>query len=388
MCGITGFTFKDQKKLELMNNALTHRGPDYAGMYVSEDISLGHLLLSIRADNTISRQPYKDNPEWVLLFNGQIYNTDKLKSTHLQDIEIDPARKDLDTYIIYKLIEKYGWNFIDKIHGMFAIALYNTQEKKLKLYRDPSGQKGLYYYHKDDIVIFSSEIKALFTHPITREADYEAIEISATIGYTPGDKTIFKNIYKLQPSEVLTYHITEKKLEKTFFKSSTDNYYPENLDDAFKDLIAEHLQSKQKIAINLSGGLDSSLLLHEMSQVGHTIHSYTNRFIVEGDPELSKKYNADAELAAQLAQDYNAIHTEILVTKQDYFNNFIEAYKAIEEPNYNISLPTYLFTAKKEGIYKDGNRVVLSGDGGDELFGGYPHYIESAKIQKKMHMRA
>jgi asparagine synthase (glutamine-hydrolysing) len=384
MCGINGFTANDKIKIEKMNKALEHRGPDYAGIYLDQDVSFGHLLLSIRADNTVSKQPYKDNPDWVLLFNGQIYNTEFIKKTYLQDIHIDPEHKELDTYILYKLIEKYGWDFISKIHGMFAIALYHVPEKKLRLYRDPSGQKLLYYALDKKTFVFSSEIKGLIDYGIIPEADAEAISFAATVGYMLGEKTILKGVSKLEPSQCVTYDVKAGTVEKTWFKSESDNYYPDNVDDAFQQLIVEHLQSKQKIALNLSGGLDSSALLYEMSRAGHSIHSYTTFFNIDGSAEQSKKYNTDAVLAKRLAEDFKAIHTEITVSKKEYIENFIESYACIEEPNYNISLPVYLLTAKTEGIHGAGNRVVLSGDGGDELFGGYPSYLESQKIQSKI----
>jgi asparagine synthase (glutamine-hydrolysing) len=136
-------------------------------------------------------------------------------------------------------------------------------------------------------------------------------------------------------------------------------------------LIAEHLQSKQKVAINLSGGLDSSLLAHEMRRVGHEINSYTTIFANSPD-----QYNIDAMIARRFSKDYGTNHHEIHVTKNSYFENLIDSYEYIEEPNYNISLPIYLQTAKAEGIRGDNNRVVLSGDGGDEVFGGYSYYFK------------
>jgi asparagine synthase (glutamine-hydrolysing) len=134
-------------------------------------------------------------------------------------------------------------------------------------------------------------------------------------------------------------------------------------------VVADHLQSKRDISINLSGGLDSSLIFHEAVQAGHSVHAFSTRF--EGADERS---NRDADLAERLAHEYGQKFTPIHITKDSYLNYLIQSYTTIEEPNYNISVPIYAQTAHTEGIHGHGLRVVLSGDGGDELFGGYPHY--------------
>ena len=377
MCGINGFIGKNEAELQSMNAALFHRGPDFEGSFFDEHISLGHTLLSIRDVTEASKQPYcKDTSPWVLLFNGQIYNTKDLKK------KLDPsyAAVELDTAILFGIIEKYGWNFIDHIHGMYAITLYNKEEGLLKLYRDPTGQKGLYYYHKNNELIFSSEIKGILAHSnVNKMVDEEAVSLSLNFGYLFGNKTLFSYIRKLEPSSCFSYSLKTKQSSYSFFESTAPSYYDNDPEKAFQKLIDEHLLSKQDVAINLSGGLDSSLLFFLMQKNGHQTTSYTTRFdIQEGN------FNHDADLAKQLAKEYGANHREILVTKDSYFDNFIESYRTIEEPNYNVSLPTYLITAKTEGRNGDHKRVILSGDGGDELFCGYSYYKTANTMQNQM----
>lgn len=376
MCGINGFNFKDQEKLEKMNSRLAHRGPDFAGTFFDENISLGHLLLSIRETKAVSKQPFRgeESPEWILLFNGQIYNTDQLKK---ELNGLDSQKSDLDTYILYKIIEKYGWKFIERIQGMFAICLYNTKEKVVRLYRDPSGQKIIYYYFKDGRFIFSSEIKSIFLHSVDKAIDPLAIEIAKSLGYIPGEKTLFSNIHKIAPSQCISFELNDKKLTKSFYNSTAPNYFQDDFKSAFQQLVKEHMQSKQKVALNLSGGLDSSILLHEMSELGYDMHTYTTVF-----RDSHEKFNTDAILAKKLAYDYGSTHKEIIVTKETYRDLFVEAYKIPEEPDFNVSLPIYLQTAIQEGVKNDRNRVIISGNGGDEIFGGYPHYYQSAQIKK------
>ncbi|MDO8565346.1 MAG: asparagine synthase (glutamine-hydrolyzing) [bacterium] len=376
MCGINGFAGKDESLIAEMNRRTAHRGPDFAGVFTDKYVSLGHNLLSIRDASDISHQPYrKDASPWILLFNGQIYNTSALRS------ELGEGTKgvELDTELLYQAIEKYGWDFINHIHGMYAIALYNQAERIIRLYRDPSGQKLLYYYFKDGTFIWSSEIKGILIHKeVAREVDTGAILTAVNIGYIPGERTLFRYIRKLNLSQFVTFDINSKTLSSDYFLSEADHYYPDNVSLAFTKLIEEHLQSKQKIAVNLSGGMDSSLLVHEMSRLGHEIHSYTNYFEEAGD-----KYNTDALLARRLSKDYGTDHHEIVVTKKAFLENFIDSYSYIEEPNYNITLPAYLQTAKVEGALGDRNRVVLSGDGGDEIFGGYPYYMRSIEMNRQ-----
>lgn len=378
MCGINGFLGHDKALLSKMNDTLKHRGPDYAGSHEEIDWTFGHTLLSIRDSAQPSRQPYrkKDSP-WVLLYNGQIYNTKQL----VQYLGGNAPTVSLDTELLYRLIEKDGWNFTSKIHGMFAIALYNRAERVLRLYRDPSGQKPLYYYFKNNNFIFSSEIKAILCHKPDGGIDGEAIVMAMKFGFIPGRATVFKYIKKVRPREVVTYKTATQQVDRGIFELPDTRHFFETSDihRVFTNTVQEHLQSKEKVALNLSGGLDSSILAYEMRKLGHAVTSYTTHF----DTKQSR-FNRDADLAAQFARDYALDHHRIAVTRQDYLDNFEESFSIIEEPNGNLSAPVYLFTAKAEGIGGDRNRVVLSGDGGDEVFGGYPHYAEVHSIAQKM----
>ena len=145
MCGINGITKNDPKIIRKANNLINHRGPDFTDIFSNSRVAIGHALLSIRSENiSESAQPlFSDDCPWVLAFNGQIYNTADLKSDHLRGTKY--CDSDLDTIILYGIIRKYGWRFIEYIEGMFAISLYNRDENILRIYRDPSGQKNIYY---------------------------------------------------------------------------------------------------------------------------------------------------------------------------------------------------------------------------------------------------
>jgi asparagine synthase (glutamine-hydrolysing) len=376
MCGINGFVGKTSTSIEQMNDTIRHRGPDTSDSYTDATISLGHTLLSIRAETERSKQPFvsKDGP-WVLIFNGQMYNTEQIK----QELGFTYQQETLDTALLYALIEKHGWSFIEYIHGMYAIALYNKNEQVLRLYRDPSGQKPLYYYHKGNAFIFSSEIKGILSHKeVERVCDPVGVHIALSIGWSVGQRTIFDSISKVNCGECISLDIKRSTIARENIYSPALDYY-KNTTSPFTKVVLEHLQSKEPVAINLSGGLDSSLILHEMYALGYDIASYTTLFETD-----DASYNTDAHLAEKLSRDYNTDHTQLHITKADLLNAFVESYEAIEEPNYNISIPIYYLMAKRQGIHGDKKRVILSGDGGDELFGGYPHYAVSRTIDRQM----
>lgn len=371
MCGIGGIRVGSKDLGERMGNALEHRGPDFHGLFYDETFTLVHRLLSIRSDATRSHQPWtEDECPWVLVFNGQIYNTAEIKKL----LPATYAQEELDTALLYALIKKEGWKFIAHIQGMFAIGLYNTDEKTLRLYRDQSGQKNIYYTHLLPQFAFCSEIKGILeTVSVPRIADTDAVVVATSIGYMPGDRTLFSHIRKVRPGEIVTVTHAGDVVREQYVSHS---YSLEELTpaEAITHTVREHLASKQRVALNLSGGMDSSALLHEMKTLGHSLHTYTTRF-ENSDPKL----NIDADLAKKLATEYGTEHTEILITSALYRDNFVRACELIEEPNYNISLATYLEVAKAEGIHGDKNRVVLSGDGGDEVFGGYPEYQKNLR---------
>ncbi|HJV32549.1 MAG TPA: hypothetical protein VJ694_00830, partial [Patescibacteria group bacterium] len=227
-----------------MNGLLGHRGPDYAGSFSDGRLSMGHVLLSIRDAADVSRQPYRrEGSPWTLGFNGQIYNTRALKASLGKGYE----NVDLDTALLYALIEREGWKFIEGIHGMFAIALYNADEGIVRLYRDQSGQKLLYWYAKDGRFIWSSELKGILAHDIDRAPDEEAVAIAAALGYIPGDKTLFRHVRKLNVGQCVTFDLAKKTASPSYFRAPTEKYFPEDPDAAFKMLIEEHLQSKQPV---------------------------------------------------------------------------------------------------------------------------------------------
>ena len=172
MCGIIGFSFRNEELVSKGIKSIEHRGPDAFNSYLDDNISLGHSLLSIRGEVKNSVQPYKKpNSDWLLAFNGQIYNLEYIKNLLSSDL----SNENLDTKILYELINTYGWSFVDHIEGMYCIFLMNIKTEEMRLYRDSSGQKPIYYSKVGQDIFFSSEIKGLISLGIKKDVDFESV---------------------------------------------------------------------------------------------------------------------------------------------------------------------------------------------------------------------
>ena len=365
MCGFTGVNKNSIDFIDKSNKLMNYRGPDYAGSYTDQNISLGHVLLSLRGPVEDGIQPVqKEGSPWILLFNGQIYNTRNIcKHNHINETSSD-------TVILYKLIQKYGWDFYEHIEGMYAIGLYNKNEREVRLYRDSAGQKPLYFYFKGNTFLFSSEVKVILAYAgIDKSADEESICVSLSIGYIPAPFTTWKYIQKVNVSECVIYNLQKNLLNKiTLHKSFSDINYKETPKNFIKEVIEQHLQSNTEIKINLSGGLDSAVIYTIANELGYKPESFTTKYITD-----NQLLNKDAHLAKKLVKHYGGKHHEVNINQNDYLDNFINAYEIIEEPCYNQAAPSHLAMAKFQKINSQ-SKIVLCGDGGDEIFSGYSLY--------------
>ena len=359
-----------------MSSAMMHRGPD--GMKVEQvgEIVMGHTLLSVRGMPNRGVQPVlRGESQWALSFNGEIYNTDELETA--LGLGEDPGRP--DTEVLYTAILHYGWQFIQHIEGTFAIALYNKDEDKLCLYRDPSGQNPLYYLVHQSELYFASEIKALSeVKGVDWEADLGGIQWAAMCGFIPDRNTLVKGVQKLLPGEQVIWDNRAKSVSlKRIQNQNIQKPAGANLRDVIRRTVGKHLASSHPIALNLSGGLDSAVLLYEVIKCGKEVVTYTSSY-----EESARKANTELPLAKKLAKRFGVEHREIRVRKNDYWDRLIESYTAVEEPNGNVSIPLYYYMAERQGIRGDGYRVVLTGCGGDELFYGYPRQDQNFRIDR------
>jgi asparagine synthase (glutamine-hydrolysing) len=363
MCAIHGLFRKDVASAMKMVAKAHHRGPDGQGTWHDEFITLGHNLLSIVDEEKNSIQPWEHN-NLVLVYNGEIYNYKELGE------EFD-LKTNTDTEVIAKGIEKYGQDYLDKLDGMFGLAVYFKDTKNITLARDSNGTKPVYYSKSNGNFCFSSEIKSLLELGIERRVCKRALSHYHNQGFNTGYLTMFEGIQKLVPGEVVTYNVTDGRLVS---KRNLNNYKYKNegrdrIAHRFRKAVNQTLMGRRNIGLFLSGGIDSTSILYEMLQLGIKPVTFTSSFDLV-DPY--SKLNEDSQLAKQLCKDWGVENFEVRQTQQDYVDALDDTFYALEEPRQGKSFPTYYNTNKF--MSQNNITVTLSGDGGDEIFGGYKHH--------------
>ncbi len=380
MCGINGFNFENEALVQKMNERTSHRGPDGVGSYVGSGVSLGHNRLAIIDTSSRGAQPMWNADRTVaIIFNGEIYNFQDLKS----EIRDQFAwASETDTEVVLHGYEKWGRGVVKKLNGMFAFAIFDTRDGSLTLARDPAGIKPLYYFYDGGRFIFSSEIKALFAHDIPREVDLEAFNLFMRVLYVPAPRTGFKHIFKLLPGHAFTVRHGEVQDEQ--FWSVADHAPRTSYGEAremvlrlAKDAVRRQVVADRPVGVFLSGGVDSTAVLGMIREVAPEI---TKTYSVGFDVAIQReRFNADFELARQTAAHYGTDHHEIMIGARDMRDNLERIAYHMDEPNANATTCAIMLLSREA---KKDVAVVLGGDGGDELFGGYPRYQASAVIDR------
>lgn len=371
MCGLFAHNYNDKNLSEETNKILFHRGPDFNNYINIKKFTIGHNLLSIRGSIELSKQPkITKSGRYIFAFNGQIYNTSEICNKFGLNFH-----NNIDTLILSDLIELKGKNFISHIDGMFSIILFDKKKNEVHAYRDNSGQKPLYYYNNNGKYFICSEIKPIL-NCIKKYEKVETDELGITeiltYGYNTSTSTIFKNIKKVLPGQKVKIDINGKFNFNNFSPNFIAN--KNSLEAIIEENIKKHLQTEQKIGINLSGGFDSNIILYESLKYRPNISVFSTKFETKNE-----KYNLDFNAAKQIASSYQIPFYETVVTKNDYIENFIKSFQAIEEPNFNINNPAYYLNYKNQN--KNGFRSILSGDGGDEIFVGYDWYFNYKRYE-------
>lgn len=372
MCGIAGFAGPDRSVIEKMTNALIHRGPDGNAIWNNEHACLGHCRLAI-----LDPRPEGDQPMWnddhtiALVYNGEIYNYRELREKEKLN-----CKTNTDTEVILKLYEKHGMAFVSRLRGMFAFGIYDTRDDSWHLARDHKGIKPLFVAYPNGKLAFASEMRALMkAMPKKPALNMTALSQFLRLQYVPGPHTLCEGIEQLPPGTILSWQHSQEK--RTTFTHSEQASYPskhdfrEHFPAVMDEAVAAHLVSDKPVGIFLSGGMDSSILLHHMSKHAEkTIQTFTVRFDATAEEDAAR-FNTDAELARKTAKYYGTEHHEILLTAEKFRDLYAETARSLDQPNADhVSVAQYLLSheAKK---HVD---VVLTGAGGDELFGGYPRY--------------
>lgn len=382
MCAINGFSWHDENLIKTMNTINAHRGPDDTGIFCGEGISLGHNRLSILDTSSAGHQPMiSHNRRYVMSYNGEVYNFKQLKDQLTQKNNIR-WNSHSDSEVILEMFSHFGKKAFTQFEGIFAIAIWDTLDKKLFLARDAMGVKPLYYAHNEEKFAFSSTTRAISKHFDTHHLDQASLNNYFRFLYCVGPNTMLKRIKKLPQGQYAVFHNKTLTIKPFYqYTPQTLNHSRDEMHHNIRGLVrhavSSQLVSDRPVGIFLSGGIDSTLVAQVTAQeTEKPIHSFSIGFETKINPE---KFNADMSLARKTAQQCNFEHHEIMITNNDVAENFEKCVIAMDEPVSNhIQVATYLMAQKA----KEHVAVVLGGDGGDELFGGYDRYWYYDKLHK------
>lgn len=385
MCAINGFNFKDKELIEKMNKVTSHRGPDGTGIFVDDSISLGHNRLSIIDLSEAANQPMvSEDGNNIIIFNGEIYNFRELKEELKSSYGFKTKS---DTEVILAAYQRWGEGCVNRLNGIFSFAIWDKRKKELFCARDHAGVKPFYYFWDGERFIFASEIKAILKHDIPHTLNINAFNHYLRVLYVPEPMTMIENIYKLPPKSILT--LKNKKLSIVGYGDLTLDTKPflykkatSLLREKIISAVGRQLVSDVPVGVYLSGGIDSSVVLFSMSQFGKNIETFSVGFEL-GEGEEKEKFNADFKLARKTAEYFGAKHNLLLISAKDILNSFEEMVAQCDDPISNPTAVAMLLLAK---FAKSKVSVVLTGSGGDELFGGYNRYrmAMAAQYYKKL----
>ena len=376
MCGFVGIINKDGKLansllLEKMASVIHYRGPDEEGSFVDGPVGFYHKRLSI-IDLSTGKQPMTFN-DCTIVYNGEIYNyielRDGLKTRghHFESTS--------DTEVILHMYFEFGNDFINDLNGMFAFIIYDKRKNLLLIAKDHFGIKPLYWYQDENKTVFGSEIKALLEHPdITAEPDYKNLNEYLTFQFILGEGTLFKNIFKVQPGHYMTLNLSSGKLDRVKYwepdfkidRFHTEEYFIFKLYEILNQTISQQLRSDVPLGSYLSGGIDSSLVtILAASKYGGEFKSFTGAF--EEGPEFN-----ELEYAREASKTANATLYEIIPKEQEFIDLLPKLIWHLDEPVAGPGVfPQYIVSK----LASEHVKVVLGGQGGDEIFGGYARYL-------------
>ena len=397
MCGLTGF-FSTKNidanialdSLKNMIGSIRHRGPDKDGIWIDKENKLffGHTRLSIIDLSESGDQPMiSKNKKNILVFNGEIINYREIKkkiNLYIKKNKIDDAWYGTsDTEVLLKSLDLFGVDeTLNTIDGMFAFAYWNNQNKKLYLARDRTGEKPLYYSLSENLFIYGSELKSIISFPnIKREICPFSRKLFFQYGYIPCPKTIYKDIFKIEPGNFLEVSVKNEILvHKSFryWKPNTDSEENNsgkilsNLEDLITNSVKKNLIADVPVGCFLSGGIDSSLVTSIASKVSEKkLDSYTIGF--------ENKEMDESIYAKKIARHLGTNHNEIIVREKDVLELLPSLGEIYDEPfSDNSSIPSIILSK----FAKINVKSCLSGDGGDELFGGYRRYHNTIRVNK------
>lgn len=376
MCGISGVILSrglvDTESVARMRDVLMHRGPDDKGIYVKDNVGFGFRRLSIIDLSPDGAQPManEDGTIW-LVYNGEIYNYSELRDELCRRGHV--FRSHTDSEVVIHAFEEWGEHCLRRFNGMFAFALWDEKNQQLFAARDRLGVKPFFYYHDSDKLIFGSELKAILQYPsIDTSADEAALSDYFSLNYIPPPRTPFRKIRALTPGHYLSWQAGELKDTKYWdVQVTAGNGHYRSVRDVVEELRARLAEAVRRrlvadvpLGAFLSGGLDSSAVVYFMRRfIQQPLKTFSVRF---EDPSYD-----EGPYACEIAQQLQTDHHEIVCTSQQLISTFENSVRHADNLTADLSnVPLYLVSR----LAKEHVKVVLSGDGGDEVFLGYPIY--------------
>jgi asparagine synthase (glutamine-hydrolysing) len=376
MCGIAGILYLDnqrqvqERRLNAMRDAISHRGPDSAGNFIEDNIGLGHRRLSILDLSPLGNQPmFSADDRYVIVFNGEIYNYLELR--HELIVKGFHFRSNCDTEVLLAMYVAYGDDMLDKLNGMFAFVIWDRREKQLFAARDRVGIKPFYYIYDEEQFLFSSEAKSFFAGGFPLQLDEEGFSELMLYRYIAGEQTIFRGIKKLLPGHSIIINYRKELSIKRWWnlgeKIANHQKIHEPLEwfkSTFDSSVKNHMISDVPVGVLLSGGLDSSSICASLHQQNFTsIQTFNVGFKDFEDDEST--------LAGQLSKHYNYPFHSIHVENKDLEENLELANFIHDEPLIHQNDPQIVAISLYAKKYVT---VLLSGEGADEFLGGYVRY--------------
>ena len=371
MCGIVGFTntvLSADKTLGEMMDRIKHRGPDAEGKYIDDAIALGHRRLSIIDVSTSGDQPiFNEDKSLVIVFNGEIYNYKEIREKLLAAGHIFSTNT--DTEVLVHGYEEYGEKLLDMVRGMFAFVIWDKNKQELFGARDFFGIKPLYYAQMNGCFMFGSEIKCFLPHPcFKKELNTAALENYLTFQYSAADETFFKGVFKLPPAHWFRYSggkLTIQKYWDVHFEADTEPTLKDwvySISDTFHDSVEAHKIADVEVGSFLSSGVDSSYV----AAIANVDKTFTVGF---GSDE---KYN-EIGWAKNFSKSIGKENTSKVITPEEYWGSLSMIQYHMDEPLADPSAVALYFVCN---IASQRLKVVLSGEGADEIFGGYNVYSD------------
>lgn len=377
MCGIAGYVSNKQttkKVLKKMTDRIAYRGPDAEGFFLDDNCALGHRRLSIIDLSTGNQPIYNETGDVVIVFNGEIYNYVELREELKQKGHV--FKTSSDTEVLVHGYEQWHHELTKKLRGMYAFAIWDKNNKELYLARDEWGIKPLYYYQNDGTFMFASEIKAFLDHPdFKKEFNDKILSAYLCFNSTPTTETFFKGVFRVEPGHQLIYKNGELTIEKFFeleFKETAKDMdtIVKEISEAMQDSVKYHEIADVEVGSFLSSGIDSSYLV----SLARPDKTYTVGYD-------NPKYD-EISYAKDLTSKLGITNISKKITKEEYIKEFPKIIYHMDEPLADPSAIALYFVAQ---IASKDVKVVLSGEGADELFGGYNTYRE--EIDQSWYMK-